>query len=308
MATLTRLPLETYLLAGQAAPLECAICRHENRVSAEMCHICSAPLSIARINAEVKRPAHIIACVGAVNTGKTSYLGMLMDMLMRDAGSLRTTLLGPNSISLQQATATALAAGWYPDKTPRDPEHTCWVHCRVECGRRRRRSDVVFADFSGECFTEELEHPGSYPALRATLSKCSAIIVLADAQRLQSGEHDDDYISLKMLSLIDEQNKKDSKRKKAWNARTKPLPLALVLSKADSTPACADDPLTFAENHASALWQDCRRRFSRTKVFAASVTGATGYKSVGGRRCRVPLRVEPQGIVEPFGWIVENLP
>lgn len=306
MTTLTRLPLETYLLAGQAAPLECAICQHENRVSAEMCHICAAPLSIARINCESKRPAHMIACIGAPNTGKTAYLGMLMDMMMRGAGSLKTTLLGAQSISLQQATTTALAAGWYPDKTLRDPEHTCWVHCRVECGRRRRRTDVVFADFAGDAFAEELEHPGSSPAIRNILGKCSAIMVMADAQRLQSGEHDDDYASLKLLSLINEQNKKD--KKKGWSSRSRPIPLALVLTKADTTPVAAEDPVTFAENHASALWQDCRRRFPSTKVFAASVTGATGYKLVNGRRCRVPLRVEPQGIVEPFGWLIESLP
>ena len=306
MPTLTRLPIETYLLAGQAAPLECSVCRHENRVSAEQCHICAAPLSIARINAESKRPAHLIGCVGAPHTGKTTYLGMLMDMLMRETGSLRTTLLGPQSISLQQSTTTALAAGWYPDKTSRDPEHTCWVHCRVHSGRRRRQSDVVFADFAGDAYIEELAQPGSYPAIRALLGKCSAIMVMADAQRLQSGEHDDDYVSLKMLSLIDEQSSKE--KKGSWRNRSKSQPLALVFNKADSTPACADDPVTFAENHASALWQDCRRRFPNTKVFASWVTGANGYKIIGGRRCRVPLRVEPYGVVEPFTWLIEQLP
>lgn len=305
MATLTRLPLETYLLAGQAAPLECAICGHENRVSAEACHRCAAPLSIARVNAKLKRQAHIVACIGAGGAGKTAYLGMLMDMLMRQAGSLKTTLLGPHSISLQQATTTAMAAGWYPDKTLRDPEHTCWVHCRVECGRRRRRVDIVLADFAGDAFTDELEHPGSYPAVRAVLGKCSAVMVLADAQRLQSGEHDDDYISLKLLSLISEQQP----TQKSWSRRGKPAPLVtLLFTKTDTTPAAAEDPLTFAENHASALWRDCQRRFPNSEVFGVSVTGASGYKLVGGRRCCVPLRVEPQGIVEPFGWLVENLP
>ena len=192
MATLTRLPLETYLLAGQAAPLEFAnLPARENRVSAEMCHICARrSRSPALVSTKNARPASLPAS-GRRNSGKTAYLGMLMDMLMRQAASLRTTLLGPDSISLQQATTTALAAGWYPDKTLRDPEHTCWVHCRVECGRRRRHSDVVFADFAGDAFTEELEHPGSYPAVRAVLGKCSAVIVMADALRLQSGEHDD---------------------------------------------------------------------------------------------------------------------
>ncbi len=304
MATLTRLPLETYLLAGQAAPLECAICRHENRVSAEACHRCSAPLSVARIQRDKKRPASVIACIGASGVGKTAYLGLLMDMLMRQVGSLKTTLLGPQSISLQQATTTALAAGWYPDKTTRDPEHTCWVHCRVECGRRRRRADVVFADISGDTFTDELEHPGSYPAVRAILEKCSGVLMLADAQRLQAGEHDDDYILLKLLSLIGELQPTPKK----WSRRKKSAPLiSIVLTKADTTPTAASEPLAFAENHASALLNDCRRRFPKTEVFGASVTGASGYRLVGGRRCCVPLRVEPQGIVEPFAWLVENM-
>ena len=304
MTTLTRLPLETYLLAGQAAPLACVICGHENRVSASACHKCVAPLSISRAQAENKRPAHVIACVGATSAGKTAYLGMLMDMLMRQVGSLSTTLLGPHSISLQQTTTTAMAAGWYPDKTPRDPEHTCWVHCRVQCGRRRRYTDIVFADFSGDLFTEELEHPGSYPAVRSILEKCSGVLLLADAQRLQAGEHDDDYISLKMLSLISELQPYP----KRWSRRGKNPPnVAMVFTKADTTPSASRDPFTFAENHASALLNDCERRFPQTKVFGASVTGASGYRSVGGRRCCVPLRVEPQGIVEPFGWLVENM-
>lgn len=307
MSTLTRLPLETYLLAGQAAPIECALCGHENRVSAETCHVCAAPLSIARINADSKQPARVIACLGAGKSGKTAYLGMLMDMLMRQAGSLKTTLLGPQSISLQQATTTALAAGWYPDKTMADPEHTCWVHCRVECGRRRRRTDVVFADFSGDALAGELDNPGTFPAVRAVLKQCSGVLVFADSQRLQAGEHDDDYLSLKLLSLVTEQHAEDKKKKK-WGGRSKPNPLALVLTKADATPACWGDPLSFAENHASSLWKDCQTRFPKAAVFAASITGASGYKSLGGRRCRVPLRVEPQGVVEPFGWLVENLP
>ncbi|MGI9458296.1 MAG: TRAFAC clade GTPase domain-containing protein [Aeoliella sp.] len=305
MATLTRLPLETYLLAGQAAPLECAICGHENRVSSEMCHRCAAPMSIARIQLEKKRPAHVIACIGAGGAGKTAYLGMLMDMLMRQVGSLTTTLLGPHSISLQQTTTTALAAGWYPDKTLRDPEHTCWVHCRVECGRRRRRADIVFADFSGDTFADELEHPGSYPAVRSVLGKCSGVLVMADAQRLQAGEHDDDYMSLKLLSLVSELQPTPKK----WSRRGKSPPIvSLVLTKSDTTPTAASDPFTFAENHASALLHDCQRRFPNVEVFGASVTGASGYRLVGGRRCCVPLRVEPQGIVEPFGWLVENMP
>lgn len=305
MTILSRMPLETYLLAGQAAPLACAICDYENRVSAERCHRCSAPLSIARQSVDRRTPLHFIATVGAPDTGKTTFLGMMMDMLMRQAGPLKTTMLGPHSISLQQATTTALAAGWYPDKTLRDPEHTCWVHCRIRCGRRGRELDVVLADFSGDALSEELQHPGSYPAVRSMLSKCKGIFVIADAQRLQAGEHEDDYLSLKLLSLIKELQPLHGR----WSRKRRVSPaLALVLSKSDMAPDSVLDPLSFAENHASTLWGDCQHRFPKSEVFAASVTGASGFRLVGGHRCRVPLRVEPQGIVEPLAWMVERLP
>src|SRR5690606_18919484 len=304
-ASLSRVPIDTFMLAGQAAPLPCAICDHENRVTAEHCHRCAAPMSIARQSDLKKYPLNLIATIGAPTACKTAYLGMLMDMLMRQTGGMKTTLLVPHSISLQQATTTALAAGWYPDKTLRDPENTCWVHCRVECGRRRRRVDIVLADFAGEAFEDEMEMPGSFPAVRSILSKCKGILVLADAQRLQSGEHEADYLSLKLLSLVKELQPTSSRW--ARRRRTSP-PLALVFTKADMTPACAQNPLNFAENHASTLWRDCQNRFPKSEVFAASVTGASGLRLVGGRRCRVPLRVEPQGIVEPFGWLIEQLP
>jgi hypothetical protein len=258
--SLSRLPLDTYMLAGQAAPLACAICDHENRRTAEHCHRCAAPMSIARQSDNKKYPLHLIATIGAPTAGKTAYLGMLMDMLMRQAGGLKTTLLGPHSISLQQATTTALSAGWYPDKTLRDPENTCWVHCRVECGRRRRRVDIVLADFAGEAFEDEMSMPGSYPAVRSVLSKCKGLIVLADAQRLQGGEHDADYLSLKLLSLVKELQPASVR----WGRRRRSSPpLALVFTKADMTPACAINPLNFAENHATPRCPACAGRGSR---------------------------------------------
>ena len=57
----------------------------------------------------------------------------------------------------------------------------------------------------------------------------------------------------------------------------------------------------------TALWTDCRSRFPRHEVFACSVTGATAYRDSYGRRQQVPLRIEPHGIIEPFGWLMTEL-
>jgi hypothetical protein len=55
------------------------------------------------------------------------------------------------------------------------------------------------------------------------------------------------------------------------------------------------------------LLSDCQSRFPNTEVFASSVAGACAYREIYGAKQRVPLRIEPHGIVEPFGWLLTQL-
>jgi hypothetical protein len=127
----------------------------------------------------------------------------------------------------------------------------------------------------------------------------------ADAQRLQAGDHSQDFITLKLLSLIGELREKQLSSRRQRGAERRPL--ALVLTKADGCDGLQEDPRHFAEAHADALWSDCRSRFPRHEVFACSVTGATALRDNYGRRQQVPLRCEPHGIAEPFGWLMTAL-
>ena len=45
----------------------------------------------------MKQALHMIAVLGASGVGKTVYLGMLMDILTRQIGLLRSTARGPMS-------------------------------------------------------------------------------------------------------------------------------------------------------------------------------------------------------------------
>lgn len=311
MPPLAQIPLESYLLAQQAAPIECLICKQENCRSATRCRACLAPMALAHQAESVKQAPRIIAVLGAAAAGKTVYLGMLMDILTRQVGLPHTTARGPLSISLQQTTATALSTGWFPEKTARSPEHWHWVHCQFHCRRRRQPMEVVFADVAGDAFAEETERDGRYPAIRALLANCAGVMVLADAERLKAGDHESDFVTLKLLTLLG-----DLREEQARSRRGNPLrrsggldrrPLALVLTKSDKCEGCADDPREFAEAHAGTLLGSCQSRFSRHKVFACSVTGATADRQMYGSRQQVPLRIEPHGIVEPFGWLVTEM-
>jgi hypothetical protein len=262
-------------------------------------------MALAHQSQTVKKRPHLIAVLGASGAGKTVYLGLLMDMLTRHVGLLRSTARGPMSISLQQTTTTALATGWFPEKTSPTPEQWHWVHCQFNCRRRRRPIELVIPDLSGEALGIETERAGRYPAIRSLLAKAAGVMVLADAEILQSGDHSQDFLTLKLLSLIGEL--RDEKSRSRRHRGSERRPLALVLTKADKCDGLYENPREFAEAHAGAVWSDCRARFPRHEAFACSVTGATAFRDNYGRRQQVPLRIEPRGIVEPFGWLMTEL-
>lgn len=304
MSQLINVPLESYLLSQKSAPLDCLICERENCSAADRCTRCSAPLALARQATEGKRAPQLIAVLGASGVGKTVYLGMLMDMLVRRVGGMRATVRGPHSIGLQQETTTALASGGYPDETPAEADRWNWVHALVELNTRRRPTELVLADVAGDAWAAEADKPGAYPALSALLARASAVMVVADAQRLHAGDHTDDFVVLKLLSQLGEFQRQRPKRL----ARRARKPLALVFTKADTCQTCLDFPEEFAEAHASALLRDCQARFPQTKVFGASVVGGSAARDYSGHRRQVPLRVEPQGVVEPMSWLLGELP
>jgi Double-GTPase 2 len=305
MPSLAQIPLESYLLAQHAAPIECLICEQENCRSATRCRACRAPMALAHQAETAKQKPRIIAVLGGTGAGKTVYLGMLMDILTRQVGLPRTTARGPLSISLQQTTATALSTGWFPEKTEHDPEHWHWVHCQFYCRRRRQPIEVVFADVAGDAFADETEHGGRYPAIRAILSRCAGVMVIADAERLKSGDHEHDFVTLKLLTLLGDLREEQLRNRRLRFSERRPL--AMVLTKADKCDNYIEDPREFAEGHAATLLGSCQSRFPRNQVFACSVAGATAYRDLYGSPQHVPLRIEPHGIVEPFGWLVTEM-
>jgi hypothetical protein len=295
------LPLESYRLAQYTLQLPCYICEGPNLYDAELCRHCFAPMALAHQAASQKVQPRMLALLGSSGVGKTVYLGMLMDMLSRPGQALHVMARGAFSITLQQITTAALSRCEFPDKTPNEPDRWNWIHCLAKFPHQRKLTELIVPDMAGEAILQEVDHPQSYPAIRSLTRKCGGLLLLVDAVKLRGGSKDQEHFALKVLTFLGEL---DTNAKTGWGGR----PIAIVFSKADQCEACFDDPAQFARRHAPALWQCVQERFRQVRFYASGVAGACAYRNtLGDRRRRIPLRIEPRGIVEPFGWLLENI-
>lgn len=293
-------PLDSYRLAQYVAQVPCYICGGPNTFDAELCRHCYAPMALTHQANTQKVMPQMVATIGPTGAGKTVYLGMLTDMLSRQEGQLQVLARGAFSINLQQHTMKALSRCEFPEKTPNEPDRWHWIHCQVRMKTRRRPLELIMPDMAGEAILHETDHPNSFPVIRSLLLQCSGVVILIDAARIASGDQDQDFFTMKLLSYLMEL---DSDRKSGWPNR----PISMVFSKADQCEECFDDPLAFARRKSPGVFQQCQERFSRVQFFASGVAGACASRKEFGGRCRIPLRVEPRGIVEPFAWMVEQL-
>ncbi len=306
MSPSVEIPLDTYRLMEIAQPIPCYLCGGDNAQNTEHCRHCRAPMALAHQAKANRVQPRMVAVLGASAAGKTVYLGMMMDMLSRRNHRLQVLARGAFSITLQQTTATALAQCRFPDKTPCEPDHWNWVHCQVFEQKRKQPLELVFPDMAGEAIEEEIDHPNSYPVVRSLLGKCQGVIILVDAIRLHAGDPALDFSTMKLLSLLGEIDEKRKKEKRAWKrAKT---PVAVVFTKSDQCDQVFDDPVGFADRHASGIVRVLDERFPHHRYYATGVAGACAFReSVTEGRRRVPLRIEPRGIVEPVEWMISQI-
>ena len=85
------------------------------------------------------------------------------------------------------------------------------------------------------------------------------------------------------------------------------IPVAVVFTKCDWCPDALEAPEQFAQHNMPRLVSYCEGTFPNHRFFAAGVAGslATIVDSLG-RQMRVPLHIEPRGVIEPIEWIMNQ--
>jgi hypothetical protein len=156
-------------------------------------------------------------------------------------------------------------------------------------------------DVSGATALQEIEFPRSSPAIRRLLMNSAGAMVMIDADALAEGNQESEFFALKLVS--DLLSTPPTKKMKSWTNR----PLAIVLTKADRCDWAFDSPDEFAHRYVPSLWRQCRDQLPHHRFFATSIATVAVAIDAYRERVRLPLRIEPRGVIEPFAWIVEQL-
>lgn len=305
--------MQTSIEALQQGALEvcqsvpCVCCGQRLGDDDAYCHRCETPsaLSVATTRGQ---PQRFISVLGASNAGKTVYLGLLLDILSKGIGSLQGSPRSMYSLNLQEQVITALEQRRFPAKTPSESDAWNWVHCDLSVQQRRAQCqlELIAPDLAGEAIALELQHAGSYPIIQHVVSRSAGLMILCDSMRVRDEGSSEDLFATKLASFVATGHGLAGGDRRGRTTTFAPR-VAIVFTKCDGCPEAMDDPGEFAANNLPRLFEFNRRKLPHHHYFAASVAGHSVLcHDLGNGPQRVPLHIEPRGIVEPLCWLVDQ--
>lgn len=304
MSNSTESIIQSSRYLGEKGRIVCVCCGQESFNSSGYCSKCNAPIELSATAQQRGTPVNFVSVLGASGAGKTVFIGMLLDMLSKGNREIQGMPNNSFSVAIQQHTIAALENRRFPDKTPNEAEGWQWVHCEVRKRDRPRHClDVVTPDFAGEAIATELEHPGTHVAIGSVIAQSKAIILLIDSLGIRDEGRDEDFFAMKLASYILNLRSAAGKRQK----KKSKVPLAIVLTKADSCPEAMDEPERFANDNMPGFGRLLDHSFQTFHFFASGVVGANAMLADHrGYFMELPLHVEPRGVTEPLEWILQQ--
>lgn len=283
--------------------VRCLICEAENSDRATACQKCHAPMALVHEALAQGREPRIVSVIGDSNVGKTVYLGFLLDMLAQRAENFEAIPRGAYSIDLPQTVISYMAYRMFPPKTPMESNEWKWAYYQVsKRARNPKWVDLVMPDMAGEAIAAEVAAPSTFRVIESLVEQSAGLMLLVDAALAASGSAQPDFFGMKMLSYVDALFTRNRKKKV-------PMPIAIVLTKADHFPEAFDNPRQFAQANLNRLWNMCVSRLANYEFFATSVVGSLGYATAENEDhvTPIPLHTALRGILEPFEWVLQQL-
>ncbi len=156
-------------------------------------------------------------------------------------------------------------------KRRRRPIAGSWVHYEVRHSKRPKNYlDIVYTRLAGEAIGMEVDHPGTYKAIRCMTQKSKAIMVLFDSVRVRDAGREEDVFASNWRRTFKNLHATPKKGR-----REKPPRLAIIFTKSDWCPEAKQDPARFAGEHMPGLMQFCKQSLQDHGFFASSVVGSS---------------------------------
>lgn len=286
----------------------CICCRQPLAERDHYCPGCQTPASLSHTVASRGGTQNFVSVLGASNAGKTVFLGLLLDILSKGCGDFRSTATSASSIDLQEQVVTALERRSFPEKTPTEADCWKWMHCQVSMTTAKATTevDLISPDFAGESIAQEIAQPGMFPSIAHVVGQSTGVMILCDSMRIRDQGSGEDLFALKLAAYIAQLHGLAGAPVSRGVAASTPA-IAIVFTKCDGCPEALENPCRFAAHNTPRLTEYCRRMFPRHEYFSASVSGTSGILvDERGLRMRVPLHVQPCGLVSPLRWILSG--
>lgn len=287
----------------------CICCGAIISSSDAFCRQCATPANLSRAACQSSNDKSFVSVLGASNAGKTVYLGMLLDIIGKEGGTVNGAPRSTFSVNLQEQVITALENRHFPEKTPSESDMWNWVHCELTLREKRATSclDLISPDLAGEAIAVEVQQPGTYPVIQQVVRRSTGVMILCDSIRVGHASSGDDLFAMKLAAYVAQLHGLSPNGSAGHRSDADPS-LAIVLTKCDACPEATQDPAGFAANNLPRLYEFCRKTFAKHRYFAASVAGNTCMATdLPNVQRRVPLHIEPRGVVEPLGWLVTGV-
>jgi len=290
---------------AQIGSLRCIICGSDNTAEGPRCFQCLSPLALSRSVATRGTSSKFLTVLGASGAGKTVYLGMLLDILSKGSQNLRGIPNGSFSVSVQQETVLAFQAQRFPQKTASEADRWNWIHCELlDAANPKACIDLVTPDLAGEAISLEVEQAGTFNTIQSVARRSSGFLVLIDSLHARDGGREEDLCAMKLFSYVCNLHGNAATGRRA----SVKLPFAIVLTKCDLCPEVEENPTKFANDNLPGLSLLCERNLQQYKFFATGIVGASAtIMDDRGFRMRIPLHIEPRGVVEPIRWIMKQM-
>jgi hypothetical protein len=239
-----------------------------------------------------------ISLLGFPGSGKTVYLTVLFDQLMRNRdASVRFAPYGLETIEAVTSNLNVLASGRWLPRTYAGDAFPYRATASVRGGLVPKKYKIEILDYAGEHMGEL--NPSEPRWLHKTdyfkyVIQSDAVVLALDAQELAKADRasreaiQNAYVAA--FQVLAEE-------KGATEARLLRSPVALLFLKVD---VLKGKPHTELEPLVEKLIAVCSTRCRRFRVFYASAVGAPGDG------CGPPEEIHPEGVLDPLMWILKQ--